>query len=133
MALVMAIGIMILSTGCRKRSPNGKLDGQWQVQTVEVRSTSEVTSPYPKLYYCINLHVINLRGATGAAGNLRYSKDDEELTLDFPYLGDKVESASNPLAPYGIYTTPVTFRIVELTGKKLVLESPESVVTMRRF
>lgn len=132
-AFIAALGLIIIGTGCRKRSPNGKLDGQWQVQTVEVRATSEVTEPYPKLYYAMNLHVVSLRGSTSATGNMHYSKDEGEVTMDFPYLGDKVEGPSKPLAPYGIYRNPVTFRVLKLTGSQLVLESEESVVTMRRF
>ena len=131
--VVLVAGLMALAVSCRKKSPNGKLDGMWRIMTVENKSTGEVVTPEGQYYYCMNLHVVQLQGNPGADGNMQYSKSEGEVTMDFPYVGNTINSASNPYKVYGIWSSPVTFKVVTLNGKRLVLESPESVVTMRRF
>jgi len=127
---VAVISLFAISslTSCRKVSHNGRLDGQWQVMTVENLVSSETVSPYPKIYYCFNLHVAQLTGTGGATGNLHYDKDDAEITIDFPYVKDL-----SGLANFGIHSNPVTMHIDRLNGKTLVLRTPESIITCRRF
>ena len=127
-AVAAVLTVSIPFASCRKVSHNGKLDGQWQVVTIENPSTGESVAPYPKLYYCFNLHVVQLTGVGSAAGNLRYDKGEGNITLDFPYASN-TEGLSN----FGINSNPITFHIEHLSGKKLVLRSPESIVTCRRF
>ena len=131
--VVLVAGLLALAVSCRKKSPNGKLDGMWRVTSVETKATGELTVPERQLYYCMNLHVVQLQGGPGAAGNMQYSKSEGEVTMDFPYSATSINSATHPFSVYGIWTSPVTFKVVSLTGKKLVLESSESIVTMRRF
>lgn len=119
---------------CRKRSPNGQLDGQWQIQTVEYKTTGEISSPYPKHYICLNLHVVNLTITDSkkmVSGNMHYDKETATIAFDFPDSEYKKPNAEPQ--SFGFMTPQVTFKVVELNGKKLVIESPETVVTCRRF
>lgn len=124
-----------LNTGCRKMSHNGNLDGQWQILSIEDRKSGSINVLSDQRYYCINLHVIQLTtyGGIKYSGNFHYDKDKEEITFDFPYQAAQISQGNNPLIPFGIYTNPVTFKIIESSSKELILSSPESIVTFRKF
>lgn len=132
------IVISMLAAGCRKAPINGKLDAQWQIMNIEHISDGHNEKPRLRTYIDINLHVVNLRNVTtdekgGAviAGNMIYDKDNSKLTLDFPYNteGEKLTQ----LQSWGIYTNPITFDIIKLDGKQLILKSEATVITCRRF
>lgn len=131
-AVAMVLSLFTLCA-CRKAPINGQLDGQWQIMNVELTADgSNITSP-TRSYIDINLHVVNLRNIRGAliAGNLSYDKDASRLTLDFPYNAEG--DAFLLLREWGIYQTPVTLEIIKLDGSQLVLRSPETIITCRRF
>lgn len=130
---VMLVTVVCLA-GCRKRSDNGKLDGQWQIMSIEKLATNEVAVPSPNHYYCINLHVVNLTPAVNndiITGNMHYDKNAATVSMDFPYCDTPDKIAL--LAQWGIYSDKVTFSITTLDGKKLVLKSSDAVITFRRF
>lgn len=137
MTVIAAAVAIAAFSSCRKMSHNGKLDGQWQIQSVENTETGEVTSPYPKHYYCLNLHVVNLKITDLSAtisGNMQYDKDASTVTMDFRSFPYSTEEANDrALGEFGVYENPVTFDIIELNDKEMVLKSPQSVVRMRRF
>lgn len=124
---------MLMMGSCRKASDNGKLDGQWQIMTIETLDNGEVTEPSQRIYICINLHVVQLtrNGGSSASGNMQYDKATGEIHWDFPY--HETQAQINALREWGIYSNPVTFHIVKLDGKSLVLKSDKTVVTCRRF
>lgn len=132
---MLPMALLIGPASCRKMSHNDGLDGQWQITSIEDKETGTVEAVSEQLYYCINLHVIQLTtyGGTLYSGNLHYDKIRQELTFDFPYQADQIAQGDNPLVRFGIHTNPVTFRVVEKTSKRLVLSSPETVITFRRF
>lgn len=135
----VCLAIIILAAGgCRKMPINGKLDGQWQIMKIEnLQDGSDVTSVY-RSYIDISLHVVNLRNVSldesaGSviSGNMKYDKGGNTLYMDFPYNteGSKLDQ----LQLWGIYSNPVTFDIVKLDGKQLILKSPETLITCRRY
>lgn len=131
-ALVAIMSLLLLGA-CRKAPINGKLDGQWQIMNIELTADGSDATPSVRSYIDINLHVVNLRNINQnlVAGNLSYDKDASKLTLDFPYNTEG--DALLFLREWGIYQTPVTLDIVKLDGKQLVLRSPETIITCRRF
>ena len=138
LAGVCVLVCTILVGGCRKAPINGKLDGQWQIMKIELTDDGTVTTPEWRAYIDINLHVVNLTTVTTAevqgdrvCGNLIYDKSASTMTLDFPYNteGSKLER----LKVWGIYSNPVTFDIVKVNGKELVIRSARSIVTCRRY
>lgn len=134
----VAVLAMALFGSCRKAPINGKLDGQWQIMSVEWLADGSDISPELRSYIDINLHVIQLRNVSLSetqgsliSGNLAYDKNNSTMTVDFPYNteGGKLMQ----LQPWGIYSNPETFEIVKLDGKQLVLKSSQTMITCRRF
>lgn len=119
---------------CRKRSPNGELDGFWQIETVEYFSTGEVASPYPKHYICLNLHVVNLQVGNESlliTGNMHYDKSSGVIAFDFP-ASQYNQSLGDPES-FGFMKPQVDFKVVKLDHKQLVIQSEETLVKCRRF
>ena len=126
-AITLAAGL----SSCRSRSHNGKLDAQWQVMTIENTNTGEVTAPSDQVkYICIYRDVVNIFHV-GIDGNLRYTKGGDTVWMEFPYATS--DNDINVLRKLGIYTNPVTFKILKLDGKQLILQSPDAILTCRRF
>lgn len=134
--LAMVLICTTLLSGCRQWPINGKLDGQWQIMTIENRHTGEITTPEPRQYICFNLHVCNLweyDGINKPAAELTYSKGDDSLSLRFSENNVTGIKNITILPKWGIYNLNVKFNILELDGKSLVLESDDSVLRCRRF
>lgn len=129
--LIFAIAAMlIVLPACRRTSHNGKIDGQWKIQEITMNATGETIYP-ADLHIDINLELLQLRGVGEPyhlTGVISYSKDDRTLGVDFRFNPTLAE-----LEPYGIYSNPVVFGIPVLTTKKLVLKTPESTITCKRF
>ena len=125
--------ILLLASGCRRASHNGKLDGFWRVETVEylnAASGDSVAHPQNR-FICIDLELFQLQehGGIQATGVMDYSKGKHLLKVDFPYF----EAGGSPLLErFGIMENPVTF-LVSASGEKLVLSSTSTVVRCRRF
>lgn len=120
--------IALMMPGCQKSPVNGDLDGQWQV--MEVSPSAADTPIDARLYYCFYLHVcqLNYYGGSLATGTMDYSGD--RMVLTFPYADEETAAG---LRQYGIDTNPVTFTIDRLDGKSLILRSPTTVITLRKF
>ncbi len=133
--LVIAFTALCIGMGsCNKVSHNGKIDGFWQIMTIEDVATGEIASPQSREYIAINLHVIQLTGATRITGNMSYDKKAGTLACDFQdFSGLKVEAQAGALAKYGIMVNPVTMNVVKVDGKSLVLRTDQTLITCRRF
>lgn len=129
--LVLSLAALVGLTSCRKVSHNGKLDGQWQIRSIENTETGVETSPDPELYICIDLHILQLTGGPRLTANMTYDKDAETISCDFPYVKD--EDVETQLGAYGIFSNPVKMDIVKLDGKSLVIRTDKSIITCRRF
>lgn len=123
---------------CRKVPVNGQLDGQWQIMTIETVADGTVTTPSPRAYIDINLHIMQLctadesvNGGATITGNMAYDKAGATITVDFPYntAGGNLTS----LQLWGIHTNPVTFSIITLDNKELVLKTPDTIIRCRRY
>lgn len=134
MKLVVALtAILVLSAlpGCRKRYINGDLDGLWQVLTIEYVADGHVENVKAKqIYYAFNLHTVQLMNRTSSItdvlGNMKYDKST--LSLEFPLVDD-----ASSLAAWGMNSSSTVFRVRQLTGDKLVIESDYAVITCRKF
>lgn len=134
---ICAVTILLSLSSCRKASINGKLDAQWQIMKIEHLADGTVETPELRSYINLNLHVVNLRYVRNESagmvysGNMHYDKDKSTLTMDFPY--NKDSDKLKALQQWGIYTNPIVFDIMKLDNKQLVLKSPETIVTCRRY
>lgn len=127
-----SIVTMLTLGGCNQTTHNGHLDGQWQIMTIEERSTGAVTVPDHGEYMCFYLDVLQLtdKGARETA-NMDYDKKAGTLVFDFPYV--KSANVASALGRFGFHTNPIRFDIVKLTGKELVIRSDATVITCRKF
>lgn len=139
--LLTCIAVVVFATmtgSCRKAPINGKLDGLWQIMKIEYLADGTDVTSQRRSYISINLHVVQLTDVTetedsGASisGNLNYDESAGILTMNFPY--NTSESSLPQLQSWGIYTNPVTFSIVKLDGRQLILKSTDTLITCRRF
>lgn len=137
-ALIISISaFLICGVSCNKVSHNGKLDGQWQIMTIEVTASGETSVPKDPSYICFNLHLIQFNRDLGdqnsrwPTGNMTYEKKGGSIYCDFPTV--KPENIDAQLGIFGIYSNPVTLEIIKLDGKTLVLRSDRCLITCRRF
>ena len=127
------LSLMLLSLSmlacCGKASHNGHVDGNWEIMSIENRQDGTVTVP-DQHFIALYLHVVNLF-PNGISGNMHYSKHEQKISMDFPY--SESESGAAALRLYGIYTNPVVFEVLKADRKQLVLRTPETVITCRRY
>lgn len=123
------LAVTVLS-GCRRATHNGKIDGLWKVVEIETfpdGGTSEVTNP-ENVFFGVQLELFQIDTPTPRfTGEMTFGKD-RQLSVRFT---DNTES--DELRQFGIYSNPVTFTIETLNSKHLVLSTPSSVITCRRF
>lgn len=129
LGILLAAVMSLTVFSCNKAPINGKLDGQWQVMSIE-NADGTVSTP-DRHYYCFNLHIAQLTsvGAGGYSANMVY--DDSVIALDFPY--NKSEQQIKALAAWGIDANPVNLKVVTLTSKKLVMQTATTTITCRKF
>ncbi|MDE6717972.1 MAG: lipocalin-like domain-containing protein [Muribaculaceae bacterium] len=130
-AVILFAAVCAISS-CRVASHNGKLDGQWQIMSIEETATGLSAAPETRSYLCFYLHILQAYGPTyRLTANMTYDKEEEVLTADFPYISQG--DVDKNLKPYGICSNPVTIEVVKADSKELVLRTPETVITCRRF
>ncbi len=130
-ALIAAL-ILIIAPSCRRASHNGKIDGFWKIMKMENKATGEVTEiTDPKINIAINLELMQWYGiGPRLTGIISYHKGDSTIGVDFsgcPYTNE------HTLAAYGFTSAKVTFDIVTLDSKHLVLATPEMIYYCDRF
>lgn len=134
-ALLAASLVAIFSLfSCRRVTHNGKIDGNWRIETMEDIATGQVEHPV-NYFLAIQLEMAQFREESAAGGPqlnalISYKKGDDVIGMDFP---DKVGNTPANLAVFRIPSTNVTFKILQLDRSKLVLESPTTIYRCIRF
>lgn len=135
----------LILCSCDKLQINGKLDGMWQVMSVEKESKIQECPPY-QCYWCVQLHMIQftntnmdktyistfqnkdgklyLKQISFPSRHEKESDDDKEMSQD---------DIKERLHPWGIWTVNDCFDIVCLNNERLVLRSDSVTVTLRKF
>lgn len=122
-SLAIASLILLVSFGCRKWPQNGDLDGMWQIMSIEC-DDQESAIP-PKAYFCFERSICQIRTGRSFTANMVY--EDNTILLDFPY------TEISDLKPFGIDCNPVSFEILHLSGKKLIMKNNYATLTLRKF
>lgn len=113
--------LVVLLTGCTQNNGHiGKLFGQWQLESITVEGYTEAPEYDGILYMSFQTSVVQLaqmkdhHELSMVYGNYRY--EDNTLFIDL---------ADNPggYPQLGI-SSKAEFQVLELTGKKLVLQRP---------
>lgn len=128
MMTAIVISLFLGLSACRRATHNGKIDGNWRITEIHNNITGSSTTP-ENLFMAVQLELVQFRGRPGIlTGHLLYSKGDAKMGIEFP---DNPSSAA--LEAYGLFENPVTFDIIQLDSKSLVLKSDLSTITARRF
>ena len=142
---IIAITALLATTSCRRANHDGKLDGNWRVESVENLSTGETVVP-DEVFIAIQCELLQFRRYAGGktahiTGVIDYSRKEHTLAVDFPYDVRHSASALN----YYLFTdyteadladrkgVSVTFDVEKVNSKSLVLRSPYALYRCRRF
>ena len=116
---IFLIGI----TSCQKASINGDLDGMWQLMKIEKKDKpAEVPT---QLYYCIQLHMVQLQGSKVCSGTFCNQNDSIHIVIRNCQIRD--------VAAYGMNDTIQSFCIENLSSKQLTLNSTYARLQFRKF
>lgn len=128
--IIIAITALLLTifAGCRRVSHNGAIDGHWVITAIETTADGSVRHPRS---FTVNIQdeLFQLRGAQVLTGEISYDEGAHKLGVDFR-PADEVSPAN--LQEYGIWSNPVVFD-VDVNRRHLILKTPESVITCKRF
>lgn len=129
--LLLLLGI----SSCDKAPINGKLDGRWQLMTIEY-TDGEVEECY-RIYYSIQLHLVEIsdKGGNGGTHIGRFSYKDDEVTMsEFRHRGDEeILSNLNELKPFGLNLPSNHLKVERATSEQLILKSDYARLTFRKF
>lgn len=121
---ILLIFIVLISiTSCQKASINGDLDGMWQLMKIEKKDTP-VEVPV-QLYYCIQLHMVQLQGAATCHGTFSHKGDSIYIVIR--------GSNKNTVVSYGMNDTIQSFGIETLSSENMVLKSSYARLQFRKF
>lgn len=135
--------LITLLYSCDKLPVNGHLDGMWQLQTIEYANGKSHTPI--STYYNIQLQLIKLtqihnsgsaeRRIDNYLGRFKHTQDSL-IVYDLRkwiYREEETPATPEQLAPFGIEGTSGHFGIEELTSDKMILRSPGTLLTFRKF
>lgn len=129
-AIALAFVLSLLFSGCRVMPTNGDLDAQWQITSLVINETGEETHP-DQLFYNFYRDLVQLTGNKKQRITGEIAVRDNTISINFPMVNET--DAINTLSPWGINSTTITFAIVQLNSKHMILKSDYSTVTFRKF
>ena len=121
-------------------SSNGKLDGNWQLQSFDTLSTGGVCDMSKStIYWGIENNILQVRNINNGEKILfRFEKGDGMLKIHSPHVYESqyvtvpLENDSL-LTPYGILGTEDTFTMEQLSGNSLVLTNQQLRLRFRKY
>ncbi len=129
--LVLVIGL----NSCDKAPINGKLDGMWQLMTIEHKD-GEITE-CQRIYYSIQLHLIEIKdkGSHPQSYIGWFTNEGDEITIgDFRHFGnEECHATLNELEVFGLYQLTTRFRVEKLSNSHLTLEAEGNRLHFRKF
>lgn len=135
--IILATFLACSLNSCRVAPTNSDLDAQWQLMTIETGSQTIVVDN-PRVYYSFYRHTATLTSSSFST-NANLSYDGSTLKLEFPgqnwaslaklHLTPPAQGAEQASYPV------VTFNVVKLTGKQLILSLADDnkTYTFRKY
>lgn len=134
--LYFSIIVCLILTSCRNTDINGKLDGMWQLTTIDYTDSTSVDKKSERIYYSIQLHLINLRRAGVSPeymGRFVQSKDSLIISDFRIYTEEDKLATVEELQPFGLSQTTTRFGIEKLTGSGMILKSGYARLHFRKW
>ena len=130
--LSIIFSILLALSSCNKVSHNGKLDGLCQILSIEDVATGDVSTPEPLEYIAFDLHIMQLQCEGPLfTSEMAYDKEAGTIHARFPYIKDEEMAAT--IGRFGIMTNPVDITITRLTHSSLVMRTPQTIITCRKY
>lgn len=119
---------------CDKKPINGKLDGRWQLMTIDYNDGS--IKECERIYCSIQLHLVELmdKGTTPLTLIGHFSSADGVMMGEFKYQ-DNMEATvtEEDLNRFGLNSSVTHFEVEKATGSKMILKSDYARLTYRKF
>ena len=141
--IILLIAPCLLNSCEIESSDNGKLDGFWQLATVDTLATggsADLTAT--GLTWSFQGRLLQLREVTMKSkfDNIlcRFSHNGNKLTVNNPAhvdreKGDPIVENVDDLRPFGINNLEETFTVVTLSNKIMVLKSDHLQLNFRKY
>ena len=133
--IILFILLVVEISSCDKAPINDKLDGRWQLMTIEY--TDGKVEECNRIYYSIQLHLVEIsaKGGNGGTHIGRFSYKEDEVTMsEFRHRGDEEKLTElNELKPFGLNQAINHLQVEKATRKKLILKSDYARLTFRNF
>lgn len=123
--IVWLMGMLLTMAACQKAPINGKLDGRWQLMSIEYPNGAS-ESP-ERTYYSVQLHMINLYKVGVANLYGTFAHEDDSLYIEVR------QASKEAVESFGINDTIVSLSVETLTSKKMVLNGPYARLSFRKF
>lgn len=140
-AIYILLLFPILLISCEiETSSNGKLDGNWQLQSFDTLSTGGVCDMTKSgIYWGVENNILQVRNIEKNDKILfRFEKNGYALTVHSPHIYESqyvtvpLEDESR-LIPFGIHSAEETFTIEVLSNSHLVLTNQLLRIRFRRY
>ena len=132
--ILLFILFMLGISSCDKAPINGKLDGRWQLMTIEY--TNGKIEECERIYCSIQLHLVELmdKGTTPLTLIGHFSSADGVMMGEFKYQ-DNMEATvtEEDLNRFGLNSSVTHFEVEKATGSKMILKSDYARLTYRKF
>lgn len=127
--LIVLFALFTLSS-CEKSSNNGKLDGMWQLMSIQRNGVIENLRDRvnnQRLYYCLQMDFICLQyyGGGGEQGIIKFTGDSLHIEIG--------NTKKETITTFGMSDVKESFAVETLNENSLVLKSTASRLILRRF
>lgn len=128
--VIVLVSLMVLFS-CGKKPINGKLDGRWQLMTINYHEDGEQIHP-DYTYYDFALHLMQFRKTYGKDAEVGY------LNGRFNHIDDSmyvmmIRCTKDIAIDFGMNDTIQYFAVEELTNRQMVLNSEYARLYFRKF
>lgn len=134
----------LVLTSCESYLVNGDLDGFWQVKSIEDKQTGDITRCKGDIYYSFqrDLVLVSCTLSSNPTGQMKenyiayFTHENDTITMtDFRIYLDKdgKQAPLQNLEKFGLYELYNVFRVEELTGKSLVLDSEKAHIILKKY
>ena len=139
---LLTIGLCWLTAACElETSDNGDLDGFWQLSAVDTLSTGHATDTRASgTYWAFQGPLLQMRDTVAAHPDLIFNflHTGDSLLLQSPYFlirdsGDVRIKELGDLSTFGITRTEERFKVVELNGDNMQLQSTQLRLHFRKY
>lgn len=144
--LFSILGVICMFSACEMHhSDNGRLDGFWQLASVDTIGGHSADMRQNRVFWCIQGDMLQIRYMDGilydygqGVVSFQFELTDKTLTVLNPIVCDRIYSDSiltdlKIVNPYGINNLKESFQILRLDGSAMTLESAKLRLYFQRY